>query len=83
MSKRDKQLARARNSPKGWTAAALCALLRQAGFEEEAGTKHTHFESPRDRTLFMTVTRSSGEILSHYVKQAVVLIDAHRAIDTH
>lgn len=48
-------------------------------FEEEAGAKHDHFTSPRDRSLFMTVTRSSGEIPSAYVRQAVALIDAHCA----
>ncbi len=80
MTQRQKVLERARNSPRGWTAAELAGLLTTFGFEQKSGKKHEHFESPRDRSLFMTVTRSSGEIPSAYVRQAVSLIDAHCAL---
>lgn len=80
MTQRKKALERARNGPKGWNAAELAGLLTLFGFEQTSGKKHEHFESPRDRSLFMTVTRSSGEIPSAYVRQAVALIDAHCAL---
>jgi hypothetical protein len=80
MTRRTKALARARSGPKGWTGAELASLLVTFGFERTAGSKHEHFVSPRDRSLFMTVTRSSGEIPSAYVRQAVSLIDAHCAL---
>ena len=80
MTQRGKALERARNGRKGWTAAELAGLLALFGFEQRSGRKHEHFQSPRDPSLFMTVTRSSGEIPSAYVQQAVALIDAHCAL---
>jgi hypothetical protein len=80
MSQRAKALERARRAPKGWTSRELAALFKTFGFVAVGGSKHDQFTSPCDATIFMTVTRSSGEIPAAYVRQAVQLIDAHRAI---
>jgi len=81
MSKRDKALARARNSPKGWTALELGSLLGKFGFTYTAGGKHDHYESPRDASLYMPVPRGSGELPAGYVRDAVRHIDCHLALD--
>lgn len=77
MSQRLKALERAENSPRGWTSAQLIALVAKFGFEDCQATKHHEYESPCDRSIFVTVTRSSGELSSGYV------IGVTRAIRKH
>lgn len=75
MSQREKLLERARKSPAGWHKRDLDSLYSKWGFTIEERARHTMYRHPKHADLVTVITRSSGEVSSRYVQDAVALID--------
>jgi len=75
MAKRDKLLAKAHQSQKGWTRDEVQRLYLAWGFQVHEGGSHTKYTHPKYPDLFNFVTRSSGIISPDYVEQAIWAIE--------
>lgn len=64
-----------RNNRRGHDRKELCRFLDKWGFEPEEGKCHTNYSHPEYPDLYVSVTRSSGEISASYFKDAVMNID--------
>ena len=73
--KANRLLQRARSSPNGWMKSELEKLYKAFGFIIEEGKGHTLVRHPDHPQLAATVTRSSKELPTAYVKTAVSLIE--------
>lgn len=65
---------KAKSSPGGWSYGDLEKLLLASGFTKTEGGNHTLFEHP-DLDVGYPVTRGSGELKTHYVRNASKIIE--------
>ncbi|MGH2516397.1 MAG: hypothetical protein ACRDHP_12145 [Ktedonobacterales bacterium] len=75
MAKREKLLAKANQSQKGWTRDDVQRLYLAWGFQIHEGSNHTKYIHPKYPDLFNLVTRSSGIISPAYVTDAIWAIE--------
>ena len=75
MSRREKQLARMRENPKGWRYEEVACILEWYGFTTDSeGGSHRVFKHPCGRRVTI-VAKGSGTLLPVYVKEAIAAID--------
>ncbi len=78
MGKREKELERARRSPRGWTSDAVCHLYKLWGFVSPSRSGHggeLKYYHPKYPDIISFVTKSSGDIAPFYVREAVEKIE--------
>lgn len=70
-----KLLERAKSSPYGWRREDLDSLYKSYGFVIRGGRKHDIVKHPVHVDLRATLTRSSSDLHSDYIRHAVKMIN--------
>jgi len=80
--KASKLLQRAKSSPNGWMKNELLQLYMAFGFIIEEGRSHCIAKHPDHPEVFAAITRSSKELSSGYVRNAVSLIEKVKKLES-
>lgn len=81
MTKRAKELAKARNNPLGWDFDSLKSLYQKYGFHVESA-RGSHFTVWHEKLVSQaTIVNHPGETPPAYVRKAVAMIDELLALE--